>query len=62
MTEYRYALQGASHNSFDTQKTFAGPSGDWHHYSLPALCDALSVPLAHIPYSIRILLENLLRH
>ncbi|MFZ3045840.1 MAG: aconitate hydratase AcnA [Desulfatirhabdiaceae bacterium] len=49
-------------NSFHTQKSFSTDSGDLQYFSLTALEDAIPFQLEQMPYSLRILLENLLRN
>jgi aconitate hydratase len=48
-----------SQDSFHTRRTLT--SGH-DYYSLPALAEALGTPLHHLPFSLRVLLENLLRN
>ncbi len=49
-------------NSFGTRKTIQTDSGELIYYSLTALAETLSFRLETLPYSRRILVENLLRH
>jgi len=56
---------GHQDTSLDSFKTVADLDHDgraFRFYSLPALADATSCKLEPLPYSIRVLLENLLRH
>ena len=46
-------------NSFGTLRAL---TADLHYHSLPALGEALNVDLQHMPVSLKVLLENLLRH
>ena len=48
-------------DSFKTRRTLTVGSETIHYYSLPALAEAGFPGLARLPYSLRILLENLLR-
>ncbi len=50
-----------SHDSFKTRRTLTVGSETVHYYSLPALEAAGFPGVARLPYSLRILLENLLR-
>ena len=49
-------------NSLNTKRYLFTDSGDLSYYSLAALSDTLPFQLERMPYSMRILLENLLRH
>ena len=48
-------------NTFDTQRTLNTGSGPLRYYSLPALEAAGYPGVARLPYSLKILLENMLR-
>jgi aconitate hydratase len=50
-----------STDSFKTRRTLTVGSETVHYYSLPALQEAGFAGVARLPYSLRILLENLLR-
>ena len=51
------------HNLFNTLKSFdLGNGNKGHYYSLPALGEALSLPISRLPVSIRIVLESVLRN
>jgi aconitate hydratase len=50
-----------SHDSFKTRRTLTVGTETVHYYSLPALQEAGFPGVATLPYSLRILLENLLR-
>ena len=47
-----------SRDSFKTRRRL----GAHAYYSLPALAEALGTELGRLPFSLRVLLENLLRH
>lgn len=49
-------------NSFDTLDTLSFRDHAYDFWSLPALAEKLSIDLAGLPFSIRVLLENLLRN
>jgi len=49
-------------NSFSTQRTLEVGGNTYQYQSLPALAEAGFANVNHLPYSIKILLENLLRH
>ena len=49
-------------NSFATRKALQVGNRTVQMYSLPALQDAGHPEIARLPYSLKILLENLLRH
>ena len=51
-----------SRNSFGTRRSLGGAGRDLAYFSLPALADRLGVTLERLPFSLRVLLENLLRH
>jgi aconitate hydratase len=48
-----------SRDSFGTRRTLPGGQA---YYSLPVLAERLGIALERLPFSIRVLLENLLRH
>ncbi len=50
-----------SHDSYSTRRTLSVGNETIHYYSLPALQAAGFPGVARLPYSLRILLENLLR-
>ncbi len=49
-------------NSFKTLRTLEINGQVFHYHSLPALEESTGLSLARMPYSLKILLENLLRH
>src|SRR3990167_866273 len=49
-------------NSFNTKRTLNVNGNDYHYYSLPALQEAGLNEIAALPRTLKILLENLLRH
>src|SRR3990167_122865 len=49
-------------NSFKTKRTLNVNGNDYHYYSLPALQEAGLNEIAALPRTLKILLENLLRH
>ena len=49
-------------NSFSTQRTLEVGDSTYHYQSLPALAEAGFANVSQLPYSVKILLENLLRH
>src|SRR5205814_3220574 len=49
-------------NTFGTRTTLTAGGRTWQIYSLPALETAGYPEIARLPYSMKILLENLLRH
>jgi aconitate hydratase len=51
----------ASQNSFNTLAPLAAGGTTYHIYSLPLLEKAIGVSLARMPYSLKILVENVLR-
>jgi aconitate hydratase A / 2-methylisocitrate dehydratase len=51
----------ASHNSFDTRTPLTVGGNTFHYFSLPKLEAAGYPGIARLPYSLKILLENLLR-
>ena len=51
-----------SQDTFKTLSSFEIDGKTYHYYSLPALGQELSRDLSRLPYSLKILLENLLRH
>ncbi len=51
----------ASQNSFNTRTSLTAAGRRYHYFSLPALEKAGFPGLARLPYSLKILLENLLR-
>ena len=55
------AAQLKTANSFNTQKTLSVNGATYHYHSLPALAEVGLANVATLPFSIRILLENLLR-
>ncbi|MDX1395533.1 MAG: aconitase family protein, partial [Gemmatimonadota bacterium] len=52
----------ASHDTFNTRTTIDAPGGSVTIHDLDRLADATGVDLRRLPFSIRIVLENLLRH
>ena len=44
------------------KKSLAAPKGPGAYYDLKAAADSLGVDLGALPFTIRILLENVLRH
>lgn len=55
------AAQLRTANSFNTQTTLSVNGTTYHYHSLPALAEAGLANVAKLPFSLRILLENLLR-
>jgi aconitate hydratase len=51
-----------SQDTFETLSSFEIDEKTYHYYSLPVLGRKLSRDLSRLPYSLKILLENLLRH
>jgi len=51
-----------SRNSFNTRTTLTIDGRQYHYFSLPALQEQGLGDIRRLPYSLRILLENLLRH
>ena len=51
-----------SFNSFNAQKTLTINGQEYDYFSLPALAQEANFDLKTVPYSLRVLLENLLRH
>ena len=51
-----------SKNSFDTHRSLPAGSGAVSLYSLPALTEAGFPTVRRLPYSLKVLLENMLRH
>ncbi len=49
-------------NSFGTLSKLRVGEREYRFHSLPALASSLGVDVARLPYSLRVLLENLLRH
>ena len=49
-------------NSFNARRSLSVNGKEYFYYSLAALAEAGIGHVARLPYSIRILLENLLRH
>ena len=52
----------ASHNSFHSRTTLSVDGHDYVYYRLGALADLTGGTVSHLPFSLRILLENLLRN
>lgn len=48
-------------NSFDAHTTLTVDGAQYHYYSLKRFASSLSMDVSRLPYSIKILLENLLR-
>lgn len=55
-------MHKVSLNSFNTQRTLTVGGDSYQYFSLPALAEAGIGQVEKLPYSIKILLENLLRH
>lgn len=55
-------MPNLSHNLFNTRKTLKSGDSECTYYSLPALAEAGKGTIEHLPVSIRILLESLLRN
>jgi len=55
-------MQTLSHNSLKTESTLQSNGKSYTYYSIPKASEALGVDLSKLPFSIKILLENLLRH
>ncbi len=51
-----------SGNPFNARRSLKTPAGEVTYYSLEAVAEAAGVELERLPFSIRVLLENLLRH
>ncbi len=51
-----------SKNSFDSEQTLNSSGKNYQYYSITKAADAMGVDLTKLPYSIKILLENLLRY
>ncbi|WP_439548956.1 aconitate hydratase AcnA [Falsiroseomonas sp.] len=51
-----------SRDSFGTLRRLPVGEGEWDFFSLPALGARLGADLSRLPFSLRVLLENLLRH
>jgi aconitate hydratase len=49
-------------DSFGTRRSLSVNGSRYDYYSLPALADALGTHLERLPFSLRVLLENLLRN
>ncbi len=49
-------------DSFATRRTLTVGEAEYDYYSLPALAQALGITLDRLPFSLRVLLENLLRN
>ncbi|RMH16528.1 MAG: aconitate hydratase AcnA [Gammaproteobacteria bacterium] len=49
-------------NSFNTRKNLSISGKSFSYFSLPVLAETLNVDLRKLPFSLKILLENLLRH
>ncbi len=54
-------MSAAHRDSFQSRRTLRVNDAEFHYFSLPAAADALG-ELHRLPYSLKILLENLLRH
>src|SRR5579884_478876 len=52
----------AQGNPFGARARLASPAGSAAYYRLAALTDQAGVDLARLPHTVKILLENLLRH
>ena len=52
----------SSTNSYGTKKTLTTALGDVEYHSIPHLADTAFPNVAHLPFSIRVLLESILRH
>ena len=50
------------HNPFDSRQSFTSAGGSLDYYSLPKLADAGLCDLDSIPFSVRVLLESLVRN
>jgi aconitate hydratase len=51
-----------SQDSLNTRRTLTVNGIDYDYFSLPALQETKTAALARLPFSLKILLENLLRH
>ncbi len=51
-----------SSDSFAARRTLTVGGTDYDYYSMPALAQALGITLDRLPFSLRVLLENLLRN
>jgi aconitate hydratase len=54
-------MKGGRGNPFGTRSTLTTADGEFVYFSLPPLAQEFGVELVRLPYSIRVLLENLLR-
>ncbi len=57
-----HAMQSLSHNSLNTQTELTVKGKAYTIYSLPKAYAALGHDLSRLPFSIKVLLENLLRY
>jgi len=48
-------------DSFSVKSTLAVANKTYHYFSLPAVAKASGIDLSKLPFSLKILLENLLR-
>jgi len=56
------SLKHKSKNSFNSAATLSAGNQSYTYFNLPAAYKALGQDLSRLPYSLKILLENLLRH
>ena len=54
-------MKPASQDSYKTARTLKVAGNDYQYYSLPALAEASGKDLARLPFTLKVLLENLLR-
>ena len=55
-------MKKISKNSFGSQATLTAGGKTYEYYSLPAAYQSLGAEVSRLPYSLKVLLENLLRH
>ncbi|MEZ5691293.1 MAG: aconitate hydratase AcnA [Rickettsiales bacterium] len=55
-------MKNKSKNSFNTKSTIDAGGNEYEYYSLPKSYESLGSDLKRLPYSLKVLLENLLRH
>lgn len=56
-------MENYSKDSFNTHRTLTVAGKTYHYFSLPALAQTLNnIDFSRLPFSLKILLENLLRH
>ena len=55
-------MDKASLDSFEVRTPLALAGRSLHYFSLPRFAERAGVDISRLPYSLKILLENLLRH